>query len=419
DPTDTTIPQAASIAIEKTSSLDLGVDGIATPGDIITYTYTVTNTGNTTLFDVSVTEDVADFTGTGTLPTPTYVSGGTDEDGEADLEDMVVGSGTIVYTATYAITQADIDAGIVTNQAIADSDDPSGNPVTDDSDDPADPTGTDDPTDTTIPQAASIAIEKTSSLDLGVDGVASVGDIITYTYTVTNTGNTTLFDVSVTEDAADFTGTGTLPTPTYVSGGTDQDGEADLEDMVVGSGTIVYTATYAITQADIDAGIVTNQAIADSDDPSGNPVTDDSDDPADPTGTDDPTDTTIPQAASIAIEKTSSLDLGVDGIATPGDIITYTYTVTNTGNTTLFDVSVTEDAADFTGTGTLPTPTYVSGGTDQDGEADLEDMVVGSGTIVYTATYAITQADIDAGIVTNQAIADSDDPSGNPVTDDS
>uniref|UniRef100_UPI003D64A4BB DUF7507 domain-containing protein n=1 Tax=Winogradskyella poriferorum TaxID=307627 RepID=UPI003D64A4BB len=419
DPTETTISQDPMLAIEKTSSLDLGVDGIATVGDIITYTYTVINTGNVTLFDINVTEDAADFTGTGILPTPTYVSGGSDEDGEADLEDMVVGSGTIVYTATYALTQADIDAGIVTNQAVASGTGPLGDGVTDDSDDPTDSTSNDDPTDTVIPQLPILSIDKTSSLDLGADGVATVGDIITYTYTVTNTGNVTIFDVSVTEDAANFTGTGILPTPTYVSGGSDEDGEADLEDMIVGSGTIVYTATYTLTQADIDAGIVTNQAVATGTDPLDGSVSDDSDDPTDPTSNDDPTDTAVPQSPSMDIEKTSSLDTGADGVADVGDIITYTYTITNTGNVTLFDVSVTEDATDFTGTGILPTPTYVSGGSDEDGEADLEDMIVGSGTIVYTATYALTQADIDAGIVINQAVANGTDPLGGGVSDDS
>ena len=63
---------------------------------------------------------------------------------------------------------------MVTNQATADGTDPNGDPVTDDSDDPADGTSNDDPTDTTIPQDPSLAITKTSSLDLGVDGVVGV-----------------------------------------------------------------------------------------------------------------------------------------------------------------------------------------------------------------------------------------------------
>ncbi|WP_298905072.1 hypothetical protein, partial [uncultured Psychroserpens sp.] len=435
DPTDTVIPQNPMISIDKTSSLDLGADGVVSVGDIITYTYTVSNTGDVTLFDVTVVEDGADFTGTGGLPTPVYQSGGADLDLEGDLEDLAVGAGTIVYTATYAITQSDIDAGVVTNQATATGNDPQGGTVTDDSDDPNDPTDTDnngdgepdDPTDTVIPQNPMISIDKTSSLDLGADGVVSVGDIITYTYTVSNTGDVTLFDVTVVEDGADFTGTGGLPTPVYQSGGADLDLEGDLEDLAVGAGTIVYTATYAITQSDIDAGVVTNQATANGNDPQGGTVTDDSDDPNDPTDTDnngdgepdDPTDTVIPQNPMISIDKTSSLDLGADGVVSVGDIITYTYTVSNTGDVTLFDVTVVEDGADFTGTGGLPTPVYQSGGADLDLEGDLEDLAVGAGTIVYTATYAITQSDIDAGVVTNQATANGNDPQGGTVTDDS
>src|SRR5690606_15938580 len=118
------------------------------------------------------------FTGTGTPPVPAYSSGGADLDGEADGFDLAVGPGTIVFTATYAITQADIDAGGVTNQATATADDPNGDPVTDQSDDNSNLE--DDPTVTTITQAPQIAVIKSSSLDLGLDGVASVGDIITY-----------------------------------------------------------------------------------------------------------------------------------------------------------------------------------------------------------------------------------------------
>ncbi|MBK9462150.1 MAG: hypothetical protein IPN94_22705 [Sphingobacteriales bacterium] len=128
------------------------------------------------------------------------------------------------YTATYAITAADITAGFVDNQAQASGTPPVGSPVTDDSDSsnpadanetgtPSDPAG-DDPTNTAIPV---ISLTKGSSLALGGDGVPSAGDVITYTYTATNTGSLTLTSVSFTEQAAAFSGTGTLPTPTFVS----------------------------------------------------------------------------------------------------------------------------------------------------------------------------------------------------------
>ncbi|MGI6299345.1 MAG: DUF11 domain-containing protein [Saccharofermentanales bacterium] len=92
--------------------------------------------------------------------------------------------GSVTGTATYVVTQADIDAGKVYNLATADSEES-----------PPD----EDDEETPLPQNPKLALVKTSSFDAGADGFADVGELITYTFTITNTGNVTLTGVSVTD----------------------------------------------------------------------------------------------------------------------------------------------------------------------------------------------------------------------------
>jgi uncharacterized repeat protein (TIGR01451 family) len=69
-----------------------------------------------------------------------------------------------------------------------------------------------------------------------VGGTGKVGDVITYTFAVTNTGNTTLTNVIVTDPMVGLTITGN-PIAT-----------------LVGASNSTIKGTYTITQADIDAG---------------------------------------------------------------------------------------------------------------------------------------------------------------------
>jgi hypothetical protein len=81
-----------------------------------------------------------------------------------------------------------------------------------------------------------------------VGGTGKVGDVITYTFAVTNTGNTTT-NVIVTDPMVGLTITG------------------NPINLAVGASNSTIKGTYTITKADIDAGKVVNTALATAKDP--------------------------------------------------------------------------------------------------------------------------------------------------------
>ena len=194
---------------------------------------------------------------------------------------------------------------------------------------------TDSDTDTetvTAVQMPALTIVKTAD-PLTYD---EVGDVIGYSYLVTNSGNVTLFNITVVDDKA----TVTCPDTSL--------GLAPL-------GTITCTASYTIDQGDLDFGSVTNVAYATD-------GTTDSD-------TDTETVTAV-QMPALTIVKTAD-PLTYDEV---GDVIGYSYLVTNSGNVTLFNITVVDDKA----TVTCPDTSL--------GLAPL-------GTITCTASYTIDQGD--------------------------
>ncbi|MFW0775834.1 DUF7507 domain-containing protein, partial [Paenarthrobacter nitroguajacolicus] len=144
---------------------------------------------------------------------------------------------TVSATATYAITQADINAGHVANSATTTGTPPTGTPVTP------------PPGETDTPLTPSSGMEFTKTADASAVGdPTKVGDMITYTFTVKNTGNVPLTDVAVNDL---MPGLSALVYTWPAAAGTLLPGE-----------TMIATATYAITQADINAGEVVNTATA-------------------------------------------------------------------------------------------------------------------------------------------------------------
>ena len=355
----------SSISITKEGIyVDNNSDGIVNVGDTIEYTFDVTNTGDTTLTNVIVTDDKATVSGT---PIPVLLPGEHDNTS---------------YTAVYYIQQSDIDSGVVFNLAIAKGTTLIGEEVTANSTDPTpcascpvDPTC---PTCTATPltQSPSLAFVKTAVYN-GDPSKAQVGDIITYTFTVTNTGNVTVDNIKINDAQLGVTDLAITPS------------------SLAPSSSGVVTKDYAITQGDIDAGKVTNTAIAKGQDPEGNDVQDTSGTAVD---NDTNTVTTLPQSPSLAFVKTAVYN-GDPSKAQVGDIITYTFTVTNTGNVTVANIKINDAQLGVTDLAITPS------------------SLAPSSSGVATKDYAITQGDIDAGKVTNTAIAKGQDPEGNDVQD--
>ena len=133
----------------------------------------------------------------------------------------------ITCASSYTITQADINAGTVTNTASATN---------------GSVTSNTDTATVTAAQGPDLELVKTATPST----YAAVGDVIDYSYLVTNSGNTTLDGpVTVTDNKVAVT----CPAVATLDPGDD----------------VTCTASYTITQADIDAGSVTNTAHASAD----------------------------------------------------------------------------------------------------------------------------------------------------------
>ena len=238
----------STVFVPAFSNTDIGDDGygpnpeltvvktvdltdISAPGTL-TYTIVVTNTGNVDLTTVVLSDDLA---GAATL-----------DSGDA-VDPGVLNTGEVwTYSATYDADQGDIDAGAdLVNTASVVTDQVAG--------------PTEDDATTEITQTPALTVDKTVVSVL--NGVTldetepfafdAVGDVISYSYLVTNTGNVTISQITINDDIA-----------------TD-------ESCPVGSlaplDTITCTASHTITQADLDAGEVINVASATGQDPNDQP----------------------------------------------------------------------------------------------------------------------------------------------------
>ncbi|WP_430591968.1 DUF7507 domain-containing protein [Humidisolicoccus flavus] len=374
--------------IEPAPSLELlksgAVIGEVGVGGVVEFSFSATNTGNVTLKDVSINDALAG------LSELAY---------EWPEADGVLAPGEQVRaTATYTLTQADVDAGVVHNVATAGGTPP---PVIDPEDpenpEPSDPIET-PPTevDVPLPSNPAITLEKSSELNVAEGEFAKVGDTVEYTFVATNTGNVTLSDVSISDP---MLGLSELVYAWPADAGVLAPGES-----------VTATATLTLTQAHLDKAWVQNTALATGTPP----LTFNPEDPENPIQPPNPQDedgviTPIDSNPAISVVKAGAL-IG-DGV--PGDRIEYRFTLTNTGNVTLTNVTLRDELPGLSPVEFAAWP----------GEAGVLEP---GQSVTATASYELTQADVDAGAVVNVALAegtppstiDSNDPEAPPVPSD-
>lgn len=349
---------APGLTFDKTGVLNISnADGLPRVGDTIDYEFTITNTGDVTLYDVFI-DDYTD-------PTLVIVPAQVDE---------LAPSEVAMATTTYVLTQNDIDRGFFTNCAYAIGSDDQGNPIIYSEVD----------CDTqTFEFNNAVALDKTGTVNSSNPLI--VGDTIDYVFTITNTGTTTLVNLTLADsDLPGLVWTGAQSFPSLAPGA-----------------SLTSTATYTVTQSDIDAGSVHNCANVEGFRYTGgggggnnflgnNAIfTKSMALQALPDVTAEGCEDVVLQAEpGFAIEKTGVLNVAdPNGFAAPGDTITYTITVTNNGNVTLNEVSISDSMP-----GLIVNPSGIA-------------VLAPGDTFTGTATYTLTQADINAGSVTNCATA--------------
>ena len=256
------VPVAAAVptmTITKVAALPTTASGadatIVDANDTILYTYTVKNTGNVTMTGVVPTDAGPKFNsiaGTGSLGAFSPASA------------TLAPNATQTFTATYTLSQLDVDRGAgiaagVSNTAGANGTTPASVAY-------SIPGAGQATATTTIAAGPKLSIVKTFAIaDVGggTAGKADLGEVVTYTYTVTNTGNVAMTNVSIADvHAGVAVPAGTIASEALISDGplapgttsTDATANNGVWSVLQPGAKIKFTWTHVTTQAEIDAG---------------------------------------------------------------------------------------------------------------------------------------------------------------------
>ena len=409
DDEDSTISSPAEADLSLTKTVDN-----ATPivGDSVTFTITVTNAGPDSATSISVT----DVLPAGYSYDAGSIAGGSSQDDSAaptlswSVASLSSGASSVLTFDATVLAPTGAPGEYLNTAEITASDqhDPDSTPSNDDGDQSED----DEDNATVTPQVADLSLTK--SVD---DSSPNVGDSVTFTVTVTNTGPDSATNVTVT----DVLPAGYSYDAGSIAGGSSQDDSAaPTLSWTVGSlasGAFVdltFTATVlAPTGAPGEYLNTAEITASDQHDPDSTPNNDDGDQSED----DEDNATVTPQVADLSLTK--SVD---DSSPNVGDSVTFTVTVTNAGPDTATNVTV-EDSLPA---GYSYDAGSIAGGDSQDDSAaptltwSIASLASGSSVdLTFTATVlAPTGAPGEYLNAAEVTAVDQHDPDSTPDNDD-
>ena len=449
DATPVTFTEAPAIGIAKavtTGPINNG-DGTHT----LTYSMVVKNTGDISLTDVQVVDNLATtFNGaTYTIDSTSAtngltVNGAFDGNGDSNLlaasQNLTVDSSSTI-TLVVTVTPGN-NLGAYNNSATASGSSQNGANANDTSDNGSDPEtnngsgGLNDTTPVTFVEAPAIGIAKAVTT-----GPSNNGDgtyTLTYSMVVKNTGDSDLTGVQVVDNlATTFNGaTYTVDSTSAtngltVNGAFDGNGDTNLlaasQGLSVGSDSTI-TLVVTVTPGN-NLGAYNNSATASGTSPSGAGVNDTSDNGSDPEtnngsgGLDDATPVTFIEAPAIGAAKLVS-----SGPVNNGDgsyTLSYDIVVKNTGESDLTNVQVSDDlATTFSGasyavTAISSADITVNASFNGDGDKNLlsnnQNLIVGARATITVALTVTPGANL--GPYNNSATVSGTSPSGATVND--
>ena len=449
DATPVTFAEAPAIGVAKTVSAGPTNNGDGT--HTLTYSMVVKNTGDISLSNVQVVDDLTTTFSGATFVVDAQSTGGTltinnafNGDGDKNLlaanQNLAVGaSETISLTVT--VTPG-TNLGPYNNSATAGATSPSGATVNDTSDNGTDPetnngnAADDDATPVTFAEAPAIGVAKTVSA-----GPTNNGDgthTLTYSMVVKNTGDISLSNVQVVDDLTTTFSGATFVVDAKSTGGTltinnafNGDGDKNLlaanQNLAVGaSETISLTVT--VTPG-TNLGPYNNSATAEATSPSGATVNDTSDNGTNPEtnngngGLSDSTPVSFVENPAIGVAK--SISAGPTNNSDGTYTLTYALVVKNTGAINLSNVQVVDNLnTTFSGAtyvvdskstvGSLNINNAFNGDTDTNLLAANQNLSVGAQD---TISVTVTVTPGSNPTYSNSATGSGDSPSGASVSD--